>query len=134
DALLQRRREDERLEGRARRSLPLDGEIELTLAEVVAAVHGDDLAGAWTNRDERGRRTSRRGQHRFDRPPREALQTKVDRGLHVEAAAENAACPVLRDQLLLDVVREVGRGSLDAREPDILGTRKRRAVRAPKVS
>jgi hypothetical protein len=51
-------REHERLEGRARLPLALDGEVELALAEVAASDHGQDPSVPRVDRDERGRRAT----------------------------------------------------------------------------
>ena len=70
DALLERVREHERLERRARLALALHGEVELALVEVLAADHREHVAGARVDRDERGRRPLRVGQPLVDRLPR----------------------------------------------------------------
>jgi hypothetical protein len=54
DAFLQRGREHERLERGACLPLALDGEVELALAEVVAAEHGEDSAVPGVDRNQRG--------------------------------------------------------------------------------
>ena len=79
DALLQPRREDERLEGRARLALRLRGEVELALAEVPSPDHCDHAAVARVDRDERGSRPFGIGEPLRDRAPRRLLQREVDR-------------------------------------------------------
>ena len=54
DAFLERGREHERLERRARLALALHREVELRLAVVVAADHREHAAVARVDRDERG--------------------------------------------------------------------------------
>ena len=53
DPLRERRREHERLEGRAGLPLALDGEVELALREARAADHREDVARPRIDRDER---------------------------------------------------------------------------------
>ena len=107
DALLQPRREDERLEGRARLALRLRGEVELALAEVPSPDHCDDAAVARVDRDERGGRPLGIGEPLRDRAPRRLLQREVDRRRDAVAPAEHLGRAVLVDQLLFHVVREV---------------------------
>ena len=64
----------------------------------------------------------------LDRLVRGLLQLEVDRARDLEAAAEDPAGAVLRDQLVLDVVDEVlARVPAGAGEMDVLGLRQRRA-------
>ena len=130
DALLERGREHERLEGRARLPLSLHREVELALAEIVAAVHGNHFSGGRADGYQRSRRPVRFLEHGLDGPSREFLEPQIDRRLNVEAAAKDAPCSVLLDQLLLHVVDEVGRGSLNSRQVDV-GRSGQRCSRSP---
>ena len=114
DSLAQRGREHERLEGRARLPLALDGQVELALAVVVAADHRLDRAVARVDRDERGRRAVGFRQPLRDRVARRLLELEVDRRRDPQTAAEHLAGAVLVDQLLLDVVDEVLRRTFRA--------------------
>ena len=129
DPLAQRRREHERLEGRARLAHALHGEVELALAIVIAADHRLDRARARVDRDERGRRAVGVGEPFRDRVACLLLEIEVDRRPHLQAAAEHLGRAVLVDQLLLDVVDEVLRRPFRAGEPHVLGLRKIGLVR-----
>ena len=123
NALLQRGRKHEGLEGGARLPLALHGEIELALAEVVAAEHGEDAAVARIDRHQRRRRAGRVREPLPDRVPGHLLELEIDRRVDLQSAAEDAPRPVTIDQLLFDVVREVLRRSAVARELDLLPVR-----------
>ena len=131
DALAERGREHDRLEGRPGLPLRLRGEVELAAVEVRAAEHRLHRPGVRVDRDERGRRPVRVGEDLLDRLARLVLEVEVDRRRHLEPAAEDALGAVARDELIGDVVDEVRSGALRAREPDVLRLRQRRRVRAP---
>ena len=95
DALAERAREHDRLEGRARLPLGLRGEVELAPAEVRAAEHRLHRARARVDRDECGGRAVRVRQHLLDRLARLLLEVEVDRRRHLEPAAEDAFGAVL---------------------------------------
>ena len=120
-------REHDRLEGRAGLALRLRGEVELALAEVGAADHRLHRTVARVDRDESGRRAVGVREHALDRLRRLLLQLQVDRGRHLEPTAEDAVGAELRDELILDVVDEVGREVTGAREAHVLRRRQRRA-------
>ena len=135
DPVLERGREHERLERRARLPLCLHGEVELALAEVPAADHRQDRAVARIERDERGRRPELVVEPLGDRAPRDALEPEVDRRRHAQPAAEDAARVEAVDQLLLDVVREVRRDDrLHGRWADVLALGQRRGRRDEQVA
>ena len=125
DALLQRGRERERLERRARLPFSLNGEVELALVEVAPAEHRQHAAVARVGGDERGRGAAVRGQPLRDRLPRDLLQVEVDRRPDLEAAAERPPGAVLVDQQLLHVVREVLRRALAPGQVHVLGAGER---------
>ena len=131
DALLQRGRERDRLEGRARLALALDREVELALVEVASAEHGEHAAVARVDGDEGCRRPTVRGQPLRDRLPRDLLQVEIDRRPDLEPAAERPPGSVLVDEQLLDVVREVLRGALAPRQVHVLGAGERSREREP---
>src|SRR5581483_6395370 len=136
DPLLQRCREGERLEGRARLALALDGEVELALVEVPPAEHGQHAPVAWIDGDERRRRAARVGQPLGDRVARDLLQVEVDGRAYAQAAAEDPSRPVPVDEQLLHVAGEVGCrrvGRERAREPDALRRRQRGRVGGPQL-
>ncbi len=130
DPLPERGGEHERLERGARLALGLRGEVELALAVVLAADHGEHLAVPRVDRDQRGGRPVRVRQHVPDRLTGEALQVEVDRRRDLESAAEDLRRALGLDQLLLDVVDEVlALARLGARQAHVLRFRQWRAVR-----
>jgi hypothetical protein len=108
DALLDRGRQHEGLEGRAGLAAALGGEVELGLLVAGAGDHRPNPAVAGVDRDQRRRgvgRVRQRTAHRFQP---DLLQAEVDRGVDLEAAAADQLGAVLGDQLVFDVVEEVG--------------------------
>ena len=108
DPLLERSEQHERLEGRAGLAARLSREIELQLGEVLASDHRLDRAVARVDRDERPRRADpvELLAHGLARG---ALHAQVDRRVHAQAAAVRTLLAVAGDELLLDVLGEVGR-------------------------
>ena len=128
-ALVQRGREHDRLERRARLALGLRREVELARAEVGAAEHRLHRAVPRIDRDEGRCRAVRVREDLLDRGARDVLQAEVDRRCHVQAATEHAPRPVLRDKLILHVVDEVRRQLALSGESHILRPRQRLLVR-----
>src|SRR5439155_263663 len=81
--------------------------VELALAEVVAAEHGEHAAVARGDRDEGGGRPGRIREPLPDRVARHLLDLEVDRRVDLQPPAEDPPRPVPGDELLLDRVREV---------------------------
>ena len=133
DALAHGRREDDRLERRARLPLRLRCEVELALAEVAAPEHGLDRAGPGVDRDERRRGPVGVPEHLLDRCPGLLLQLQVDRGRDVQAASEHLARAVVVDELVLHVVDEVLRLAAGSGQPHRIRRGKLGAVGAPEV-
>ena len=132
DALVHRRREDDRLERRAGLPPRLRGEVELALPEVPPAEHRLHGAGR-EDRSRREPRPGRRGCRRTFSIAARGLQLElhVDRRRDLQPAAEHPPGSVVRDELVLHVVDEVRRRPLRAREPDVLGHGKLGLVGAP---
>ena len=103
------------LERRARLALGLDGEVVLALAIVAARLHGQDLAVARIDGDERRGRCIREVELRRDRLVRCGLERRVDGGLHGQAAALQRVRAVLVHQQVVHVLDEVRLAH--AREP-----------------
>ena len=119
DPLLDRGGEDEGLEGRAGLAMALGGEVELAGGVVGAGDHRPDVAVAGVDRDQRRGRVGRVGQGRAQRLEADPLQVGIDRRLDLEPAAANGVDPVLVDQLVLDVVEEVGLAVLEVALGDV---------------
>ncbi len=118
DALLDRRRQHEGLEGRSRLAVPLGGEVELAGAVARAGDQRLDLAVAGVDRDEGGGRVRRVGEGGAHRLQPHFLQPRLDRRVDAQPAVANGVDAVAFDQLVFDVVEEVG---LAVREVGIRG-------------
>ena len=135
DAFLERGREHERLERRARLPLALHREVELRLPVVLAADHREHATVARIHRDQRRARRAGPVEPLRDRVACVLLHAQVDRRAHAQAAAEHGGRSVALDEQLLHVVREVRRLQVLARrQPHVLGLGQRLAVRADEVS
>jgi hypothetical protein len=127
DSLLQRRREHERLERGAGLTDPLHRQVELAVVEVAAAGHCEHGSCVRVDRHERRLRPVRGGKPFLHRGGRELLQAQVDRRPHTQPAAVETARPdvLVREQLRLHVLAEVGRRAAHAGEVDVLRLRER---------
>ncbi len=119
DPLLDRGGENEGLEGRARLAAALGGEVELRFRVVGAGDHGPDVAVARVDRDQRRGGVGRVGEGRSHRFQADFLQVRVDRRLHLQPAAAHGVDPVLADQVVLDVVEEVGLAVIEVGVGDV---------------
>src|SRR6185503_8554990 len=99
------------LEGGARLSMTLGGEVEGPVLEVGAAHHSPDPAGLVVDRHQRRTRPDAREAAR-DRLLGGALVVEVERRADLEAATERGAGPVPRCELVLHPGAEV-RGLAD---------------------
>ena len=133
DPLAEGRRQHDRLEGGARLSLRLRGQVELAAAEARAAEHRLDGAVARVDRDEGGGGAVRVRQHLLDRATRRLLQGEVDRRTDAQTPAEHAPGAVALDELVRDVIDEVPSGSPGAGQADVRGIGQRLGVRAGNV-
>ncbi len=86
---------------------------------VGAGDHRPDLAVAGVDRDQRRGGVGRVGEGRAHRFQADFLQVRVDRRLHLEPAAAHGVDPVLADQVVLDVVEEVGLAVLEVGVGDV---------------
>ena len=109
-ALLDRGRERERLERRARlppRTAVAGREVHLRDREVLPPVHRADGAVAGIDRDDRRRGIAGRGQPVGDRLLGIVLHLRIERGRDLQPAAEHLALAIRRDQIAPRVVEEV---------------------------
>ena len=108
DAQLDRGREHERLEGRARLALRLGDEVELVA--LLARRHGGHGANrpvGGVDRDDRSGGVVARVERVDDRLVRRALVSRIDRRIDLEPAGADGVGAVLGDQLVADVAEEV---------------------------
>ncbi len=103
----------------ARLAVPLGGEVELALRIVGAGDHRPHVAVARVDRDQRRGGVGRVGEGRAHRFQADPLQLWVDRRPHPQAAAAHGVDPVAVDQLVLDVVEEVGLAVLEVVAGDV---------------
>ncbi len=108
DPLLQGGRQDERLEGGARLAMAVGGDVELVGGVVGGRRHREHVAGGHVGRHQRGRGATEGCGAVVDRRLRQRLQARVERGVDTQVTLTDRPHPVAADQLLLDVVEEVG--------------------------
>ena len=108
DAAVDRVGEDEGLERRSRLAVPLGGEVVLAGLVGAAGGHREDVAVGRVDRDHRGRRVGRVGKLAGDRLPSGRLEVRVEGGVDLQPALADRVDAVVGDQLVLDVVEEVG--------------------------
>jgi hypothetical protein len=116
EALLERLREDERLQRAARLTAALGREVELAVREVRAAVQRLDRPGRGLDRHDRRRRAGGTRERRVGGRGGELLEPGVERGAHLEATAEQRPEPLVAvraerlqpRELALDGLDDVG--------------------------
>ena len=108
DALLDRRGQDEGLEGRAGLAVALGGEVELALRRSWSWRPSPRSRRCRDRSRPAPRRGRRVGQGRAHRFQADLLQPRLERRVDLEAAVAHGVGPVALDQLVFDVVEEVG--------------------------
>jgi len=111
----------------------LNGQVELALLEVPTADHRQHASVPGIDCDERRRRPVCVRQPLVDRFLREPLNVEVDRCVDLESGPEDLSRSVIGNELLLDVLGEVGLATPRGRQAHLVGVRQLRLVRGQRV-